>query len=446
MRLPWVTTRLRRLGRRRDRASKRARRNGRDPRLRALARQLKHGHQRAMRKAYWDCIDNLTSIDNEDHLLTDKRPPKAETSLPVHQEPAEGMLRSTIPEARRPTYHRHDRKGRGAERPIPVSIHQGTPGPIPDKGFSPYQAMEDPFITEAGVLKLLQDLIAATVMRETAVDLAPVLTTTFTHSINTGPVPEDWKEANVIPIFKKGSKYFPSNYRPVSLICISCKVMEHLMVSNIMDHFDNHSILFHNQHWFRVKLSCETQLIQLTDDIAHTLDRRKQADLLILDYSQAFDKVPHRRLAHKLDWYGVRNKSLAWITAFLKERTQRVLLDGETSTPRPVTSGVPQGTVQGPVLFLAYINDLHESITNSNVRLFADDCVLYRDITDRNDTDLLQQDIDALGRWEAKWLMEFKSTSALSCTQLTPNTKYNTSTHYTTKHSHLSNTPSTQTT
>ena len=117
--------------------------------------------------------------------------------------------------------------------------------------------------------------------------------------------------------------------------------------------------------------------------------------------------MPHRSLAHKLDWYGVRNKSLAWITAFLKDRTQRVLLDGETSTPRPVTSGVPQGTVLGPVLLLAYINDLHESITNSNVRLFADDCVLYRDITDRNDTDLLQQDLDALGRWEAKWLMEF---------------------------------------
>ena len=149
------------------------------------------------------------------------------------------------------------------------------------------------------------------------------------------------------------------------------------------------------------------QVIQLTDDIAHTLDRRKQADLLILDFSKAFDKVPHRRLAHKLDWYGVRNKSLAWITTFLKDRTQRVLLDDETSTPRPVTSGVPQGTVLGPVLFLAYTNDLHESITNSNVRLFADDCVLYRDIADRNDTNLLQQDLDALGRLEAKWLMEF---------------------------------------
>ena len=175
-----------------------------------------------------------------------------------------------------------------------------------------------------------------------------------------------------------------------------------------MDHFDNHNVLFHNQHGFRGKLSCETQLIQLTDDIAHTLDRRKQAVLLFWILARPSTRCPTAdSLAHKLDWYGVRNKSLAWITAFLKDRTRRVLLDGETSTPRPVTSGVPQGTVMGPVLFLAYINDLHESITNSNVRLFAEDCVLYRDITDRNDTDLLQQDLDAFGRWEAKWLMEF---------------------------------------
>ena len=123
------------------------------------------------------------------------------------------------------------------------------------------------------------------------------------------------------------------------------------MVSNTMDHLDNHNILFHNQHGFRGKLSRETQLIQLTDDIAHTLDRRKQADLLFLDFSKAFDKVPHRRFAHKLDWYGVRNKSLDWITAFLKDRTQRVLLDGETSTPRSVTSGVTQCTVLGPSCF-----------------------------------------------------------------------------------------------
>ena len=253
-----------------------------DPRLRALARQLKHDHQRAMRKAYWDFIDNLISIDNEDHLLTDKRPPKQKCLFQYIK-----SLRKECSGV--PSLKQGDRlitdtigKAEALNDQYQSVFTKEPPGPIPDKGPSPYQAMEDPFITEAGVLKLLQNIkvdkatgpeaIAARVMRETAVDLAPVLTTIFKHSIKTESVPEDWKKATyyVIPIFKKGSKYSPSNDRPVSLTCISCKVMEHIMVSNIMDHFDNHNILFHKQHGFRGKLSCETQLIQLTSDSPHT--------------------------------------------------------------------------------------------------------------------------------------------------------------------------------
>ena len=279
MRLPWVTTSLRRLGRRRDRASKRARRNGHDPRLRALARQLKHDHQRAMRKAYWDFIDNLISIDNEDHLLTDKRPPKQKRLFQYIK-----SLRKECSGV--PSLKQGDRlitdtigKAEALNDQYQSVFTKEPPGPTPDKGPSPYQAMEDHFITEAGVLKLLQnikvekatgpDAIAASVMQE-RLQSTWLLSSPPSSSTQSTPskVPEDWKKANVIPIFKKGSKYSSSNYRPVSLTCISCKVMEHIMVSNIMDHFDNHNILFHNQHGFRGKLSCETQLIQLTDDIA----------------------------------------------------------------------------------------------------------------------------------------------------------------------------------
>ena len=227
MRLSWVTTRLRRLGRRRDRASKRARRNGHGPRLRALARQLKHDHQRAMRKAYWDFIDNLISIDNEDHLLTDKRPPKQKRLFQYIK-----SLRKECSGV--PSLKQGDRlitdtigKAEALKDQYQSVFTTEPPVPIPDKGPSPYQAMEDPFITKAGVLKLLQnikvdkatgpDAIAARVMRETAVDLAPVLTTIFTHSINTESVLEDWKKANVIPIFKKGSSTVLSLQLPIRL-------------------------------------------------------------------------------------------------------------------------------------------------------------------------------------------------------------------------------------
>ena len=196
-----VSTRLRRMGRRRDRAIKRARIHCHDPRVRALARQLKHDHQRAMRKAYCDFIDNLISIDNEDHLLTDKRPPKQKRLFQYIK-----SLRKECSGV--PSLKQGDRlitdtigKAEALNDQYQLVFTKEPPGPIRDKGSSPYQTMEDPFITEAGVLKLLQnikvdkatgpDVIAARVMRETAVDLAPVLTTIFTHSINTESVPDD---------------------------------------------------------------------------------------------------------------------------------------------------------------------------------------------------------------------------------------------------------------
>ena len=199
MRLPWVTTRLRRLGRRRDRASKRARRNGHDPRLRALARQLKHDHQRAMRKAYWDFIDNLISIDNEDHLLTDKRPPKQKRLFQFQYIKSLRKECSGVPSLKQGDRLITDTIGKAEalNDQYQSVFTKEPPGPTPDKGPSPYQAMEDSFITEAGVLKLLQnikvdkatgpDAIAARVMQETAVDLAPVVSSPPSSSTQSTP-------------------------------------------------------------------------------------------------------------------------------------------------------------------------------------------------------------------------------------------------------------------
>ena len=132
----------------------------------------------------------------------------------------------------------------------------------------------------------------------------------------------------------------------------------------------------------------------------------KQTDLVLLDFSKAFDKVNHSKLLWKLHQYGIRGTALAWIRAFLGNRSQTVVLEGEESGSVPVTSGVPQGSVMGPILFLVYINDLPDELS-SQVRLFADDTAVYLTIGGADDGKVLQNDLDRLSVWEIRWDMEF---------------------------------------
>ena len=145
-----------------------------------------------------------------------------------------------------------------------------------------------------------------------------------------------------------------------------------------MRHLDHHNILTDCQHGFRSRRSCESQLISNIQGIAEKLKSVKdQIDVIYLDFAKAFDKVPHKRLLHKLCHYGVRGKTLQWITSFLSSRTQQVLVEGCESAKLDVLSGGPQGTLLGPLLFLVYINDLPEVVSTSTLRLFADDSRYY---------------------------------------------------------------------
>ena len=239
-----------------------------------------------------------------------------------------------------------------------------------------------------------------------ATEIAPIMTKIFQTSLDSGKIPDDWREAAIVPIFKKGERQLASNYRPVSLTSVSCKILEHIVHSQIMKHYDNNSILTDTQHGFRRRRSCESQLLITVDSIAKTLDKGEQVDIILLDFSKAFDKVPHQRLLQKLEYYGVRGTTWLWIKDFLSKRTQLVTLEGHSSTKADVISGVPQGTVMGPLLFLTFINDLPE-YTKSDVRLFADDALLYRRIKNIRDSEQLQQDLTSLGHWEQQWQMEF---------------------------------------
>ena len=279
-----------------------------------------------------------------------------------------------------------------------------------------YPTIPEFTISTNGLLKLLATLkpnkaagpdnIRPYVLRDLREEIAPALQAIFTRTYETGRLPKQWKEANVVPIFKKGSKHKASNYRPVSLTCICSKMFEHIMVSQINRHLKERGILILEQHGFREGLSCDTQLIDFDHDLHTMLSAHKQVDCIVMDFSKAFDKVTHGRLLTKLNRYGIRGKNLNWIEDFLRDRSQRVVVEGSSSNSIPVTSGVPQGSVLSPILFLLFINDIGTDIS-SNISLFADDTIIYRAVDRPRDAERLQEDLNRLEEWSHSNQMEF---------------------------------------
>ena len=287
---------------------------------------------------------------------------------------------------------------------------------FPDMGTSNTSNIGDIQIDEKGITKLLQHLninkacgpdnISCRILKEAAEEIAPYLKFIFDRSLELQEVPHDWRTANITALYKKGDKSQPVNYRPVSLTSVPCKVMEHILFKHIMEHLEANNILADFQHGFREKRSCETQLIITVEEISRYLDNRQQVDLLILDFSKAFDTVPHHRLLQKLDHYGVRGNIHGWLKSWLTSRDQRVVVDGDHSTSVPVRSGVPQGTVLGPLMFLLYINDIGDDI-KSSIRLFVDDSLIYMAISSRDHCQQLQDDLTTVVNWTKKWQMIF---------------------------------------
>ena len=288
-------------------------------------------------------------------------------------------------------------------------------------------------ITPPGVEKLLNNIktekavgpdnISNIILKNCAKQLSRGISAIFQTSIDSGTLPEDWVNANVAPIYKKGDVHQAENYRPVSLTSVSCKLLEHIICKHLLNHLEKNKILTNLNHGFRSGYSCETQLLITLEDLLKYNDNGEQTDIIILDFSKAFDTVPHDELLLKLSNYGVSGNIHSWLKNFLTTRKMQVVVDGEYSKSVPVLSGVPQGTVLGPLMFLCHINDLPKSVI-SQVRLFADDCLLYRTIKSEQDHITLQKDLQSLETWADTWGMRF---NAKKCYLLSTNCK---STHF----------------
>ena len=276
--------------------------------------------------------------------------------------------------------------------PSPPDIHEG---PLLDSVTISEEVVREKLLKLNTSRSPGPDGIHPRILKLTALSLCGPLTEVFQKSLRCGILPLDWKKGMIVSVFKKGDRRQPENYRPISLTSIPCKILESIIRDGLMEHLESTGQLSKDQHGFRQRRSCTTQLLEVMEDWTKALEKGEPIDALYLDFSKAFDSVPHQRLLSKLRACGVSGTLLEWIHCFLTGRQQQVVVGGCCSSWSPVTSGVPQGSVIGPTLFLLFINDMPD-VLSSAVKMFADDTKVYRPVPLKQDCAALQRDLDAL--------------------------------------------------
>ena len=226
-------------------------------------------------------------------------------------------------------------------------------------------------------------------------------------------LPSDWKHHCITPIHKSGDKASVNNYRPISLLCILSKVLERFVFDHLNKFFLENSIITTSQFGFRKHHSSVQQLLLFLSNVHDTLNRNAHCNVIYLDFRKAFDSVPHNELLLKLWNTGITGSIWSWLKEYLSNRCQQVSINGCLSSPLPVISGVPQGSILGPLLFLVYVNDLPSHTLFTSLYLFADDTKCLKPILTPADSLLLQHDLNQLSAWSSDWKLLFNLSKCL---------------------------------
>ena len=251
------------------------------------------------------------------------------------------------------------------------------------------------------------DNIHGKILKLSARGVAKPLSIIYNRCFHEGKLPKLWKVGSVVPVFKKGDKSNVENYRPISLTCLTMKIFEYCIRDELMSKCSH--LIDPRQHGFLPQKSCTTQMLPFTNDLALALNNSSRVDVVYFDFAKAFDCVNHDIILNKLKTsYGVTGLLLKFVKNYLKDRVQHVILNGERSDISPVQSGVPQGSILGPLLFVLFINDMHKVISQgTSIALYADDTKIWREISCDGDQYIIQQDINNLYKWSVENKMNF---------------------------------------